>query len=231
MPSLFPESLLPVVWLSLKVALTATGFLLVPGIFLGWLLARKDFPGAGLLSALVHVPLVIPPVATGYLLLILLGPRSFWGEGLQNIFGIRLAFSWLGAALAAAIVALPLMVRSIRIAVEKVDPKLEQAARTLGAGRLDTFFTVTLPLAAPGIIAGSVLAFARSMGEFGATIIFAGNIAGQTRTLPLAIFSSLQIPGKDREVLILAMVSILVSLAAILLSEWASRRCRWGAGG
>jgi len=231
MPSLFPESLLPVVWLSLKVALTATGFLLVPGIFLGWLLARKDFPGAGLLSALVHVPLVIPPVATGYLLLVFLGPRSFVGEGLQNIFGIRLAFSWLGAALAAAIVALPLMVRSIRIAVEKVDPKLEQAARTLGAGRLDTFFTVTLPLAAPGIIAGSVLAFARSMGEFGATIIFAGNIAGQTRTLPLAIFSSLQIPGKDREVLILAMVSILVSLAAILLSEWASRRCRWGAGG
>lgn len=231
MPSLFSTSLLPVVWLSLKVALAATLFLLIPGIFLGWLLARKDFPGAGFLSALVHVPLVIPPVATGYLLLVLLGPRSFIGEGLQNIFGVRLAFSWLGAALAAAIVALPLMVRSIRIAIEKVDPKLEQAARTLGAGRLDTFFNVTLPLAIPGIIAGSVLAFARSMGEFGATIIFAGNISGQTRTLPLAIFSTLQIPGKDREVFMLAMLSIVVSLAAILLSEWVSRRCRWNVGG
>ena len=228
MPYLLPESLLPVVWLSLKVALAATVLLLVPGVFLGWLLARKRFPGCGFLSALVHVPLVIPPVATGYLLLVLLGPRSLVGESLQNIFGLRLAFSWFGAALAAAIVALPLMVRSIRIAVEKVDPKLEQAARTLGAGRLDTFFRVTLPLAAPGIIAGSVLTFARSMGEFGATIIFAGNIAGQTRTLPLEIFSTLQIPGKDREVLILAMIAIVVSLAAILFSEWVSRRCSWG---
>jgi molybdate transport system permease protein len=228
MPSLFSASLLPVIWLTLKVALVATFLLLIPGIFLGWLLARKEFPGCGLLSALVHVPLVIPPVATGYLLLVLLGPRSFVGEGLQTIFGVRLAFSWLGAALAAAIVALPLMVRSIRIAVEKVDPKLEQAARTLGAGRLDTFFNVTLPMAAPGVVAGSVLAFARSMGEFGATIIFAGNIAGQTRTLPLAIFSTLQIPGKDREVFMLALVSIVVSLVAILLSEWVSRRCSWG---
>jgi len=213
-------------WLSLQVALWCLALILVPGVFLGWLLARKRFPGKPLLEALIYAPLVLPPVVTGYALLALLGRKGPVGHWLDAAFGVQFAFNATAAVLAAAVVSFPLLARAVKLGVELVDPRLETAAATLGASPLRRFFTITLPLAAPGLLAGLTLAFARSLGEFGATIVFAGNIEGETRTLPLAIFTFLQQPGKEAAVLNLALISIVVSLIALLLAEWGARRLR-----
>ncbi|MFW6303875.1 MAG: molybdate ABC transporter permease subunit [Candidatus Sumerlaeota bacterium] len=214
------------VWISIKVAATSTACLLIPGIATGWLLARKRFIGKTILEAIVHLPLVLPPVVTGYVLLVILGRNGWIGQYFDRLFGIRFAFSWFGAVLAAMVVAFPLMVRSVRVAVELTDKRLESAARTLGAGPFETFFVVTLPLAAPGVLAGAVLAFARSLGEFGATITFAGNIAGETRTLPLAVFASLQAPGAEVATFRLVVLAILLSFGALIGSEIIARKYR-----
>lgn len=211
--------------LSVQVGLLATALVLPPGILLGWLLARRDFPGKALLDALVHLPLVLTPVVVGYGLLQLLGRRSAVGSFLTEQ-GLPLAFAFPGAVLAAAVVALPLTVRSVRLGIELVDPGLEQAAALLGAGPWRRLWTITLPLAAPGILAGAVLAFARALGEFGATITFAGSIAGETRTLPLAIHGALQAPDGDAAALRLALASVAISVAALLASEVLARRLR-----
>ena len=212
--------------LSLEIALAAAAAVTVPGIACGWLLSRRSFPGKSLLEGVVHAPLVMPPVVTGYLLLILLGRNGVIGSWLNDSFGITLAFSAAGAAAASAVVSFPLMVRSVRLAVDLVDPKLEEAARTLGASRPGTFFTVTLPLAIPGIVAGFVLAFARSLGEFGATITFAGNIPGRTQTIPMAIYNALQAPGGDDPVLRLTVLSLLLCFLALAASEILARKAR-----
>jgi len=212
--------------LSLKVGIVAVLLCLPVAFALAWLLARRRFPGRMLLDALVHLPLVLPPVVTGWLLLILLGRNGAVGAVLYDWFGITLVFRWTGAAVAAAVMALPLMVRAIRLSIEAVDRRLEGAARSLGAGRWDAFVSVTLPLCRPGVIAALVLGFARSIGEFGATITFASNIPGETQTLPLAIYAALQSPGGDAMVTRLSILSILVSLAALLASEWIARRGR-----
>jgi molybdate transport system permease protein len=213
-----------VLGLSARVAVCCVAGVAIPGIACGWLLARARFPGKSLFDAVLHAPLVMPPVVTGYLLLMLLGRRGVLGEGLYRHFGFSLAFTWKAAAVASAVMAFPLMVRSVRVAMEMADPKLEAAARCLGAGPLRAFLTVTLPLARPGIITGLVLAFARSLGEFGATIVFAGNIQGETRTLPLAVYSYMQVPGGEAASLRLVLVSILLSLGALVVSESMSRR-------
>ncbi len=213
-----------VVGLSLKVSLAAVLLTLPVAYGLAWLLARRRFPGIVLLDALVHLPLVVPPVVTGWLLLVLFGRNGTIGAWLESAFGITLVFNWTGAALAAAVMALPLMVRAMRLSIEAVDRRLVDAARSLGANRWRAFATITLPLSMPGIAAGATLGFARSLGEFGATITFASNLAGQTRTLPLAIYSGLQVPGAEEQVARLAVISILLSLAALLLSEWLVRR-------
>lgn len=212
--------------LSLKVAAVAVTFSLPVGIFVAWLLARCQFRGKAILDSIVHLPLVLPPVVIGYLLLVLMGKQGVIGEWLFKWFGISFSFNWKGAALAAAVVAFPLMVRSIRLALEAVDMKLEQAARTLGAGFWRVMFSVTLPLAFPGILAGIVLAFARSLGEFGATITFVSNIPGETRIIPLAMYTLIQMPGKEAEAARLCVISILLSFAALLISEWLIRRSR-----
>jgi len=217
-------------WLSLQVSLAATAAVAGPGVALGWLLARREFPGKLLLDTLVHLPLVLTPVVVGYLLLLTFGRSGPLGPLLEAL-GIEVAFTTLGAVLAAAVVALPLVVRSVRTAVELVDPGLEDAAAVLGAGPLRRFRTVTLPLAAPGVVAGLTLGFARSLGEFGATITLAGSIAGETRTLPLAIFQGTQVPGGDGAALRLTVVSVLLSAAALPASELVVRRRRRGAGG
>ncbi|PIL20288.1 molybdate ABC transporter permease [Puniceibacterium antarcticum] len=210
--------------LSLKVAFWATLASLPFGLGLALLLARGRFPGRQVLNGLVHLPLILPPVVTGYLLLLTFGRRGPVGGLLEEWFGIVLAFRWTGAALAAAIMALPLMVRAMRLAIEAVDPKLEQAAATLGASRWKVFATVTLPLIAPGIIAGAVLAFAKAMGEFGATITFVSSIPGQTRTVPSAIYAFLQVPGGEEAAMRLVVVSVTLAMGALLLSEWFARR-------
>lgn len=192
------------------------------GVLAAYALARWRFPGHGLLNGLVHLPLVLPPVVTGYLLLLTFGRRGMVGQYLDQI-GIVFAFRWTGAALAAAIMAFPLMVRAIRLAIEAVDPKLEQAAGTLGASRIWVFLTVTLPLILPGILAGMVLAFAKAMGEFGATITFVSNIPGQTQTLPSAIYSFLQVPGGDASAFRLVLVAVVIAMGALFISEWLSR--------
>lgn len=210
--------------LSVTVALWALLFSAVPGVFCGWLLARRRFWGKSLLDAVVHLPLVLPPVVTGYVLLLALGRNGAVGAWLHEAFGVHIAFTRWAAALAAAVMGFPLMVRSVRLGVELVDQRLEQAARTLGAGPWRVLFTVTLPLAMPGILTGFVLAFARSLGEFGATITFAGNIAGETRTLPLALFTFTQMPGGEGPAMRLVVISVLLSLAALLFSEILARR-------
>lgn len=210
--------------LSLKVAFWAVVISLPLGVWVAHLLARKDFWGKSLLNGLVHLPLVLPPVATGYILLSLFGRRGPVGAFLEETFGLVLAFRWTGAVLAGAIMAFPLMVRAIRLAIEAVDPKLEEAAGTLGASRAWVFATITLPLIAPGIIAGAVLAFAKAMGEFGATITFVSNIPGETQTLPSAIYAFLQVPGGEASALRLVALSILVAMAALIFSEVISRR-------
>ena len=210
--------------LSLKVAFWAVVISLPLGVWVAHLLARKDFWGKSLLNGLVHLPLVLPPVATGYILLSLFGRRGPVGAFLEETFGLILAFRWTGAVLAGAIMAFPLMVRAIRLAIEAVDPKLEEAAGTLGASRLWVFLTITLPLIAPGIIAGAVLAFAKAMGEFGATITFVSNIPGETQTLPSAIYAFLQAPGGEASALRLVVISIVIAMAALIFSEFISRR-------
>jgi len=209
--------------LSLKVAFWATLLSIPVALGVALLLARGRFVGQGLLNTVVHLPLVLPPVVTGYLLLIAFGPQAPLGMFLEAI-GLPLAFRWTGAALAAAIMAFPLMVRAMRLAIEAVDPKLEEAAATLGAGRLRVFASVTLPLSLPGIIAGAVLGFAKAMGEFGATITFVSNIPGETQTIPSAIYAFLQVPGGEASALRLVMVSILIAFGALAASEWLARR-------
>ena len=210
--------------LSLRVALMATVISLPFGIAVALALARGEFPGKQILNGIVHLPLILPPVVTGYLLLIVFGRRGPIGRLLDEWFGIVFAFRWTGAVLAAAIMAFPLMVRAIRLAIEAVDPKLEQAAATLGANRFWAFAVVTLPLILPGIVAGSILAFAKAMGEFGATITFVSNIPGQTQTLPSAIYAFLQVPGGDGPAMRLVLVSVTVAIAALLVSELVATR-------
>lgn len=213
-----------IILLSLKVSVMAVALTMPAAYALAWVLARRSFPGRSLLDALVHLPLVVPPVVTGWLLLILLGRTGPLGALLDRWFGITLVFHWTGAALAAAVMALPLMVRAMRLSIDAVDRRLVAAARTLGANRWYAFRTITLPLTLPGILAGAVLGFTRSLGEFGATITFAANIPGETRTLPLAIYTGLQVPGGEAAVTRLAIISILLSLGALMVSEWLIRR-------
>lgn len=210
--------------LSVRVAFWATVVSLPLGIFVAYALARWDFWGKQLLNGIVHLPLILPPVVTGYLLLITFGRRGPVGEFLDAWFGIVLSFRWTGAAVAAAIMAFPLMVRAIKLAIEAVDPKLEAAASTLGASRVWVFATVTLPLILPGIIAGSILAFAKAIGEFGATITFVSNIPGQTQTIPSAIYAFLQVPGGQDQATRLVIIAVAIAMAALILSEYLARR-------
>jgi len=220
-----------IVALSLKVGAVAVIGTLPIAFGLAWLLARGRFPGKLLLDGLVHLPLVLPPVVTGWLLLLAFGNNGPAGRWFAEWLGITFMFRWTGAALAAAVMALPLMVRAIRLSIEAVDPRLESAARTLGARPAWVFLTVTLPLSLPGLFAGAVLGFARSIGEFGATITFVSNIPGETRTLPIAIYTALQVPGSETEVLRLALIATFLSLAALVMSEMLSRRAGSGRGG
>lgn len=212
--------------LSLRVAAWSVLCSLPLGILVAYLLARYRFWGKTLIDGLVHLPLVVPPVVVGYLLLLLLGRRGPVGAWLNDWFGITVIFTWKGAAIAAAVMAFPLMVRSIRLSLEAVDERLESAARTLGAGRVRVFVTVTLPLTAPGILTGAVLAFARSLGEFGATITFVSNIPGETRTLPIALYTATQIPGGEDTAFRLAVISVVLALAALVASELLARHMR-----
>jgi len=211
--------------LSLLVASVAVVGSLPVGIAMGWLLARQRFWGQSAVEVLINLPLVMPPVVTGYLLLVSFGRRGVLGAWLESWFGVHLVFDWKGAALAAAIVSFPLMVRAIRLAFASVPPHLPMTARTLGANPWDAFWSVSLPLAIPGIVSGAVLAFARSLGEFGATIMIAGNIAGETRTIPLAIYTELESPGGMTRAGRLVVVSVLLSAGAIVAGEWLDR---WG---
>ncbi len=210
--------------LSLKVACVAALASLPAGIAVAWLLARRRFPGKALLDALVHLPLVLPPVVVGYALLVSFGSQGAIGAFLAEHVGLTFAFRWTGAALASAIMGFPLMVRAIRLSIEAVDHRLEQAAATLGASPWRVFATVTLPLAWPGIVAGGVLAFAKALGEFGATITFVSNIPGETQTLSSAIYELMQVPGGETGIWRLALVAVLISLLALLASEWLVRR-------
>lgn len=209
--------------LSLKVATYSIVWLLPIGIGLAWLLAKKQFFGKNLLDSLIHLPLVLPPVVIGYLLLISMGRKGFIGSWLYDQFGVVFSFSWKGAVLACIVVALPLMVRSIRLSLENVDAKLEQAAATLGASPLKIFFTITLPLTVPGIITGTMLSFARSLGEFGATISFVSNIPGETQTIPLAMYNFIETPGSEAEAMRLCIISVTIALASLVGSEWLSK--------
>lgn len=197
------------------------------GIFFGWLLAKYDFRGKALLDGFIHLPLVVPPVVTGYILLLLFGRKNgVLGPWLYETFNISFAFNWKGAALASGVVAFPLMVRAIRLSIESIDNGLEQAGKTLGAGPVRVFFTITLPLAVPGIISGIVLSFARSLGEFGATVTFVGNTEGVTRTLPLALSSVLQMPNKELEAGRLAIISLIIAFGSLIISEYFARRSK-----
>ena len=217
-----------VVRLSLLVGGVATAAVLPIAFALAWVLARKRFPGKLLLDGIVHLPLVVPPVVTGWALLLLFAPSGPAGRALHDWLGATVLFRWTGAAIAAGVMALPLTVRAIRLSLEAVDRRLEEAARTLGAGRMRVFRTITLPLAMPGVLAGAVLGFARSIGEFGATITFVSDVPGETRTLPLAIYSALQRPGGDAAVWRLAAISVALSLIALVASEALARRAGRG---
>lgn len=220
-----------IIGLSLRISLVAVIAMLPFAFALAWILARWRFPGKLLLDALVYLPLVVPPVVTGWLLLLLFGAQGPVGRWLESWFGITLLFRWTGAALAAAIMALPLMVRAMRLSIEAIDTRLEQAAHTLGAGHARTFFTISLPLARPGLLAGTILAFARCMGEFGATITFVSNIPGETQTLPIAIYSAMQVPGGEALVTRLALISLALSLFALVAAELLARRIPTGRRG
>ena len=212
--------------LSLSVAARSVALSLPLAILLAWLLTRRRFLGHTLLDAFVHLPLVLPPVVVGYLLLLLFGTRGPIGSWLDRVLGVQLIFTRNGAALATAVMAFPLMVRAMRISLETVDRGLEEAARTLGAGPIDRFATITLPLMLPGVLAGAITAFSASLGEFGAVITFVSNIPGETRTLPLALYSALQTPDGDAAAARLAVISLLLGLGGLLLSEWFARRVR-----
>ncbi len=216
-----------IVWLSIQVAGASLLLLAIPGIVLGWLLARHQFPGKTALDVLVHLPLVLPPVVTGYVLLLVLGRGSTFGNWLHSI-GVEFAFNWKGAAIAAAVMALPLLVRSVRLGIEMTDRRYEDVAATLGASPFKILMTVTFPLAIPGIIVGLMLAFARSLGEFGATITLAGNIPGQSQTIPVAIWSLSQSAHGDGPALRLVVISIILSVIALACSEWLNRRWKRG---
>jgi molybdate transport system permease protein len=217
------------VLLSLKVGLAGVVVSLPVALALGYVLARSRFRGKAFLDAVVHLPLVLPPVVTGYLLLVAFGRNGTLGRLLEDTFGITIAFRWTGAALASAIMGLPLMVRAIRISFEAIDPRLEVAARSLGGTAVYVFATITLPLALPGVVAGSILSFARGLGEFGATITFVSNIPGETQTIPIAIYSLLQTPGADLAVARMTALAIALSFAALLASDAVSRRLATGA--
>lgn len=223
-----PDELVAIA-LSLKVATVAVLCSLPPAIGLGWLLARRDFPGKLLLNTVLMLPLVLPPVVTGYALLMLFGARGPVGAFLADTVGITFAFRWTGAALACAIMGFPLMVRAIRLSIESVDRRLEDAAATLGANRLRVFFGITLPLAWPGVLAGAVLAFAKALGEFGATITFVSNIPGETQTLSSAIYGLMQVPGGESGIWRLTLIALAVSFLAVMASEWLAQRHRRGA--
>jgi molybdate transport system permease protein len=212
------------VWLSIRIATVATLGALPFGIAIAWLLARKNFWGKALLDGVVHLPLVLPPVVTGYLLLIWFGRKGPVGAILDQYFGIVFSFRWTGAALACGVMAFPLVVRAIRLSFEAIDRRLEDAASTLGANRLWAFLTVTLPLALPGIIAGMVLSFAKALGEFGATITFVSNIPGETQTISAAIYTLTQVPGGDAAAFRLVIVAVVIALVALIASEWFARR-------
>jgi molybdate transport system permease protein len=213
-------------YLSLSVAARSVCFSLPFAVVLAWLLTRRRFPGRTVLDAFVHLPLVLPPVVVGYILLLLFGTRGPIGAWLERAFGIELIFTRNGAALATAVMSFPLMVRAIRISLENVDRGLEDAARTLGAGALDRFATITLPLTLPGMLAGAITAFSAALGEFGAVITFVSNIPGETRTLPLALYSALQTPGGDAAAARLALISVTLGFAGLIVSEWFARRVR-----
>lgn len=221
---IFEVNIWQTVLISLKVAMTCTLVVAAPGILLGVILARQSFPGKFIVNAFIHLPIVIPPVVAGYLALMLLGRNTILGKWFNDTFGISIAFSWIGAVVVSGIMGFPLLVRSVKTAVEMIDRRYAQAAQTLGAGRVRSFFTITIPLAGPGILAGLILAFARCLGEFGATTMFAGNIPGKTQTLSLAIFNFTQIPGAESAVLKLTGISVLLSFAAILGSEFFNQR-------
>ena len=212
------------IWLTLAVAGRAVGFALPLAILTAWALARGRFAGQAMVNTLVHLPLVLPPVVTGWLLLILFGIRGPIGARLMDWFGLRLVFTTNGAALACAVMTFPVMVRAIRLSLEAVDPGLEAAARSLGAGWLDRMLTITLPLASPGILVGGIVGYATCLGEIGAVITFAASIPGETRTLPLAIYAALQEPGGETRAAALALVSVALALTGLLLSDWLARR-------
>jgi molybdate transport system permease protein len=222
-PSFTPEELVAI-HLSLKIALAATAASLLPGLLVAWALARRDFWGKTLLNGLVHLPLILPPVVTGYLLLLLFGRKGPIGEILDQWFGIVFAFRWTGAALAAGIMGFPLLVRAIRLSIELVDQRLEAAATTLGASPIWVFCTITLPLALPGVIAGTILSFGKALGEFGATITFVSNIPGETQTIPTAIYTYTNVPGGETAAMRLVIISIAISMGALILSELLARR-------
>ena len=209
--------------LSLKVSVWAGACILLPGIAIAWLLARRDFPGKALLDGFVHLPLVLPPVALGYVLLVMFGRNGPLDALLYDWLGVNLIFSWRGAAVAAGVMAFPLLVRAVRLSMEVVDQRLETAARTLGARPWRVFLTITLPLASPGVLTGVLLAFIRCLGEFGATITFAANVPGETRTLPLALYTALQVPGGEDAAMRLALVAIALAIGALLASQYLAR--------
>ena len=215
-----------IVFLTLGVAARSVAFGLPVAVLVAWLLVRGRFFGRPILDAVAHLPMVLPPVVVGWLLLLIFGVEGPIGAWLQSWFGVRLVFTTAGAALACAVTAFPLMVRAIRLSLEAVDPKLEEAARTLGAKSLDRFFSITLPLATPGVLVGAIVGFASCLGNFGAVITFAGNIAGETQTLPLAIYSALQTHGGESTAARLSLVSVTLAIVFLLASEWVSRRLR-----
>ncbi|UYI49698.1 molybdate ABC transporter permease subunit [Vibrio natriegens] len=210
--------------LSLKVGAYAVLWLIPLGVLLAWLLSRKTFFGKSVLDSLIHLPLVLPPVVIGYLLLLSLGRQGVIGSWLYEHFGLVFSFNWKGAVVACIVVALPLMVRSVRLSLESVDPKLEHAASTLGASPLKVFMTITLPLTIPGIITGTMLSFARSLGEFGATISFVSNIPGETQTIPLAMYNFIETPGAEMQAARLCIISIALALSTLMASEWMNRK-------
>ena len=220
----FTDAEITAIFLSLRIALVATIVSLPLAIAVAWLLARRDFWGKAILNGLVHLPLVLPPVVTGYLLLITFGRRGPVGEFLENCCGLVLSFRWTGAVLAAAVMAFPLTVRAIRLSIEAIDPRTEAAASTLGAPPFLVFLTVTLPLSIPGILAGAILGFAKALGEFGATITFVSNIPGETQTIASAIYGYTQVPGGEAGTWRLMIVSIIIAMIALLLSELCARR-------
>jgi molybdate transport system permease protein len=222
----FYQAEIDAIFLSLKVALYCSVFILPLAVLGGWILARKKFRGKSLLEGIINLPLVLPPVATGFLLLLLLGSKGIIGKILFDWFHIKIAFTFWAAVLASMVVAFPLAMRAIRLAIEMVDEAYEEAAKTLGANTFQAFWRITLPLAYPGIISGFILSFARSLGEFGATIIFAGNISGETQTIPLALFNQIQIPGHETAAFRLLIVAVLFSFIAMAFSEYLVRKIK-----